>query len=69
MIAVDKDGNPLETEPTPELPEPDKTVEAIEDLNNSINNQTEAIKEQTEVSKNIFQQIIELPRQVSWSSP
>lgn len=48
----------------------DKTAEAIKNQTNAINNQTQkieeqtnAIKENTETNKNIFQQIIELPRQ------
>lgn len=52
--------------------EEDKTAEAINNQTNAINNQTQkieeqtdAIKENTETNKNIFQQIIELPRKVN----
>lgn len=53
LIPVDENGNPIN--PAEPQPTPDLTQQAIKE-------QTDAIKEQTEVSKNIFQQIIELPR-------
>lgn len=71
LVPTDSEGNPINPdEPQPELPDP--TIEAIGGLNNSISeqtnvikDQTNAIKEQTETNKNIFQQIIELPRENS----
>lgn len=66
LVSTDSEGNPLK--PDEAQPEPDKTVEAFENLKNSIaeqnkklEEQTEAIKENTETNKNIFQQIIDLP--------
>ena len=37
-------------------------IDAVGGLGNNINEQTNAIKENTETNKNIFQKIIELPR-------
>lgn len=80
LVPSDAEGNPTNPdggdEPTP--PEKNETADAInnqtqkiEEQTNAINNQTQkieeqtdAIKENTETNKNIFQQIIELPRQV-----
>lgn len=59
MIEVDENGNP--TDPAQPLPTKDPMEQAVEDLNQKTEEQTNAIKENTEVNKNIFQQIIELP--------
>lgn len=65
-------GNPKDPNPSqPDVPEKNETVEAIDALGNTINNQTQkieeqtnAIKEQTEVSKNIWQTLIDLPKTI-----
>ena len=57
---VDRDGNVIGGN-TP-MPSPDITP-TPDVLQEAINEQTNAIKENTEVQKNIFQQIIELPRE------
>lgn len=50
---------------TPPEPDPNEgVINAIGGLGDSINNQTEAIKENTETNKNIFQKIIELPGKI-----
>lgn len=37
-------------------------IDAVGGLGNNINEQTNAIKENTETNKNIFQKLLELPR-------
>lgn len=61
---VDKDGNKIENKPVEPVPSSSPEVPKTPDpLQDALNEQTNAIKENTEVQKNIFQQIIELPRQ------
>ena len=57
LIETDKDGNII----NPDDPDPTPTPDAMQE---AINDQTDAIKENTEVNKNIFQEILELPSKI-----
>ena len=61
LLPSDFEGNTPDPSPTPTS---DPVKDAITDQTQKIEDQTNSIKENTEVSKNIFQQIIELPGKI-----
>lgn len=68
LVPTDSEGNPTnpgggEDNPTPEEDPNKGVIDGLGNVQNSIDKQTEAIEEQTEVNKNIFQQLLDLPRQ------
>lgn len=68
LVPVDAELNPINSSPVIDEPieenENDNTVNAINELNSSIEEQTNAIVESIGVQRNIFQQIVDLPNTI-----